>query len=49
MAYIKEPTWHMSVRTEENNKMALTCLTTEQVDPAAAEKRVGWEWSQGCL
>jgi hypothetical protein len=51
-AYINVPTWHMSERTKKNNKkgtLALTCLMTEWVDPAAADKPVGWEWSQGCL
>jgi hypothetical protein len=49
MAYIKVLTWDVLGRTEENNKKALTCLMTEQVDPVVTDKPVGWELSQGCL
>jgi hypothetical protein len=30
-------------------KKALTYLMTEQVDPAATDKPIGLEWSQGYL
>lgn len=50
VAYIiKVPTQKLSGMTKENNKKTLTCLMTEQVVPAAANKPFGWEWSQGCL